>query len=94
MASHPTPGESSTLLMRKRENKLSKPSTISKSRRIVWAILTVAFVGGLVLFIRFQDLLAKIHPLFGLPKDPLDAALAILDKAPVIVSKSSSSLQR
>ncbi|KAG6886308.1 hypothetical protein C0993_006718 [Termitomyces sp. T159_Od127] len=84
MTSHPTLSEASTLLTHGRENKLSKPSTISKSRRIIWSILTVAFVGGLVLFIRFQDSLAKIHPLFGLPKDPLDAALVILDKAPVI----------
>ncbi|KAF5386137.1 hypothetical protein D9615_002341 [Tricholomella constricta] len=57
-----------------------------RTRGIIWGILTVLFVAGLVLLVGFQHLLAdRFYPLFGLlPKDPMLAALAILDKAPVI----------
>ncbi|KAG6861682.1 hypothetical protein C0995_013251 [Termitomyces sp. Mi166 len=83
--SHTTSNESSALLARSEESASTRPSAISKTRHIIWIILTVLFVGSLVLFVGFQHLLAELYPLFGLPKDPLDAALAILNRAPVIV---------
>lgn len=50
-------------------------------------MLTVLFVAALVVVMLFQHLLLNsFYPWLGLlPNDPMLAALAILDKAPVIV---------
>lgn len=63
----------------------------AKTRGIVWGGLTLLFVGALVLILGFQHVLADAFlPWIGmLPRDPMLAALAILDSAPVIVSLSA-----
>ncbi|KAF8070365.1 membrane dipeptidase-domain-containing protein [Lyophyllum atratum] len=96
MSSQTTPTESSSLLLGRRpqyreENGQAQATHCEadpKTRGIVWGVLTMLFVAGLVLLVGFQPLLEdKFYPLFGLlPKDPMLAALAILDKAPVIVN--------
>ena len=59
-------------------------------RRIVWGGLTFVFLAALVLLVGFQGIFGdSFAGWFGaLPKDPMLAALAILDKAPVIVRDS------
>lgn len=56
-------------------------------RAIIWTLLTLLFIVGLVVVLIFQDKLPdSLYPWLGrLPKDPMAAALIIMDKAPVIV---------
>lgn len=58
-----------------------------KVRAWVWGPLTVLFVAALVILLGFFHSLptALILWLGELPRDPMLAALAILDKAPVLV---------
>ncbi|KAL0072756.1 hypothetical protein AAF712_000519 [Marasmius tenuissimus] len=66
----------------------SHPPENSKPRVVVWSILTTLTLVALVVFLFFQDALPdslKLVPWIGGDvKDPMAAALAILDKAPVI----------
>ncbi|KAK1225291.1 hypothetical protein PQX77_011810 [Marasmius sp. AFHP31] len=66
----------------------SHPPENSKPRVVVWSTLTVLTLAALVVFLFFQDALPdslKLIPWIGGDvKDPMAAALAILDKAPVI----------
>ncbi|THV06703.1 hypothetical protein K435DRAFT_825800 [Dendrothele bispora CBS 962.96] len=59
-----------------------------KTRSVVWSILTIITIAALVVLLFFSDSLpdkVKLSPLIGgNPKDPMLAALGILDKAPVI----------
>jgi len=91
MSSQATPTEASSLLTGRRpqndgQARATHCEADPTTRGIVWGALTVLFVTGLVLLVGFQHLLEdRFYPLFGLlPKDPMLAALAILDKAPVI----------
>ncbi|KAG6821016.1 hypothetical protein H0H93_007906 [Arthromyces matolae] len=84
MSLYAEPNEASALLATDATGV--KPSSVPTHRRIIWSALSVIFAGGLVLLVGFQHLLADKHPLFGLPKDPLEAALVILSKAPVIAT--------
>jgi hypothetical protein len=61
-----------------------------KVRRIVWGALTLLFVAALVLLVGFQGIFGDPFAewLGVLPKDPMLAALVILDRAPVIVRDS------
>ncbi|KAG6812549.1 hypothetical protein H0H92_002318 [Tricholoma furcatifolium] len=77
------PTESSALLPSNRaheENGSQKLATTS-TRRIVWGALTILFFGGLAAFVGRQYILGNHGP-----QDPMDVALAIMEKAPVIVS--------
>ncbi|ESK91003.1 microsomal dipeptidase [Moniliophthora roreri MCA 2997] len=60
----------------------------SRARTIVWSILTALTVAALVVFLFFQDALpdsVKLIPwIGGNPRDPMRAALSILERAPVI----------
>ncbi|RDB24780.1 hypothetical protein Hypma_007998 [Hypsizygus marmoreus] len=62
------------------------PEANSKTRGIIWGALTLIFIVGLVLLLFFQHLLVdSFYSWLGvLPRDPVLAALVILDKAPVI----------
>ncbi|KAF9268765.1 hypothetical protein L218DRAFT_917800 [Marasmius fiardii PR-910] len=64
------------------------PSENSKPRVVIWSILTILTVAALVVFLFFQDDLPdalKLIPwIGGDPHDPMTAALAIMDRAPVI----------
>ncbi|KAF8813712.1 hypothetical protein BYT27DRAFT_7220083 [Phlegmacium glaucopus] len=57
-----------------------------KVRSIVWGVLSLLVLIALVLLLGFPGIFgdAIAERLGGLPKDPMRAALAILDKAPVI----------
>ncbi|KAJ7039169.1 membrane dipeptidase-domain-containing protein [Mycena alexandri] len=59
----------------------------TKARGIIWGLLTILVAGALVILLGAPQLLPDaLGPLVGrLPKDPLRAALRILDAAPVIV---------
>lgn len=61
-----------------------------KVRGIVWGALTLLLLVALVLFVGFQEIFSDCFAgwLGVLPKDPMLAALAILDRAPVIVRAS------
>ena len=61
-----------------------------KVRGIVWGALTSLLLVALVLLVGFQGIFGDSFAewLGVLPKDPMLAALAILDKAPVIVRGS------
>jgi membrane dipeptidase len=61
-----------------------------KVRRIVWGALTLLLLVAIVLLVGFQGIFSDSFAewLGALPKDPTLAALAILDKAPVIVRGS------
>lgn len=61
-----------------------------KVRGIVWGALTSLLLVALVLLVGFQGIFSDSFAewLGVLPKDPMLAALAILDKAPVIVRGS------
>lgn len=63
---------------------------------MVWSLLTVLFVAALVLLVGFESVFGDaLSPwLGGLPKDPMLAALAILNKAPVIVCISLITLYK
>lgn len=64
------------------------PDADVKTRGIVWGTLTLLFVAALVLVLGFPNVIAEspLHPWLGLlPKDPMLAAMAILDNSPVIV---------
>lgn len=58
-----------------------------KTRSIVWGGLTFVFIAILVPLVFFpHKMFDFLYPWIGLlPRDPALAALAILDKAPVIV---------
>jgi membrane dipeptidase len=59
-----------------------------KMRAAVWAALTTLFTVALVVLLFFPQIVPDaLAPVIGrLPKDPMRAALRILDNAPVIVS--------
>ena len=61
-----------------------------KVRRIVRGALTLLFIAALVLLVGFQEIFGDPFAewLGVLPKDPMLAALVILDRAPVIVRGS------
>lgn len=61
-----------------------------KVRGVIWGALTLLFLVALVLLVGFQGIFGDPFAgwLDALPKDPTLAALAILDKAPVIVRDS------
>lgn len=61
-----------------------------KVRGIVWGALTLLLFVALVLFVGFPEIFGDSFAewLGVLPKDPILASLAILDKAPVIVRGS------
>ncbi|KAJ7232772.1 membrane dipeptidase-domain-containing protein [Mycena haematopus] len=68
---------------------LPRPVTIEdigKTRAVVWAVLTTVFAASLVVLLIFPQVLPDaLAPLMGrLPKDPMRAALQILNEAPVI----------
>lgn len=58
-----------------------------KTRSIIWSTLTLVFIVILVPLVFFpQKISDSLYPWIGLlPRDPALAALAILDKAPIIV---------
>ncbi|KAG7090950.1 hypothetical protein E1B28_010020 [Marasmius oreades] len=60
----------------------------SRPRVVIWSILTILTVAALVVLLFFQDTLPdalKLVPwIGGDPHDPLTAALAIMERAPVI----------
>lgn len=57
-----------------------------KTRGVVWGVLTTVFVVTLLVLVNFPDWVGEcFYPWLGLPKDPMMAALVILDRAPVIV---------
>jgi membrane dipeptidase len=64
----------------------ARPSNL-KVRATIWGLLTLLFVVALVLLVGFEKVFGDaLAPYLGtLPSDPYLAALAILDKAPVIV---------
>ena len=66
--------------------KTAGPSNL-KVRATIWGLLTLLFVAALVLLVKFEKVFGDaLGPYLGtLPSDPYLAALAILDKAPVIV---------
>ncbi|KAF9564773.1 hypothetical protein CPC08DRAFT_630667 [Agrocybe pediades] len=84
------PNETSRLLNNDLNNHDAENQTPSgankRVRTVVWSVLTVLFVAALVLLVGFERSLGDpFAPWLGrLPKDPALAALAILDKAPVI----------
>ncbi|KAF8170290.1 membrane dipeptidase-domain-containing protein [Mycena galopus ATCC 62051] len=59
---------------------------IGRTRAAVWSVLTIIAAASLVVFLIFPHVLPDaLAPLVGrLPKDPMRAALQILDNAPVI----------
>ncbi|KAJ6497811.1 membrane dipeptidase-domain-containing protein [Mycena sanguinolenta] len=67
---------------------LPRPVTedVGKMRAYVWAVLTTIFAAGLVVLLIFPHVLPdSLAPLVGrLPKDPMRAALVILNDTPVI----------
>ncbi|KAK7057455.1 dipeptidase [Favolaschia claudopus] len=68
---------------------LPRPVTmedIGKTRAVIWTALTIIFAASLVILLIFPHILPDaLAPLVGrLPKDPMKAALQILDNAPVI----------
>lgn len=69
-------------------NGISEDGKESNARRVVWGVLMLLFIGAGVLLVGFAGSLGDAWaPWVGqLPKDPMAAALTILDKAPVIVS--------
>lgn len=92
MSSNGHPTEHSPLLANDGNQEHTDVQTTLKSdpkvRAVVWGSLTVLFVVAIILLVGFEDLFGDAFaPWLGkLPKDPHLAALAILDKAPVIVS--------
>ncbi|KAJ7497049.1 membrane dipeptidase-domain-containing protein [Mycena latifolia] len=79
-----TPDESTALLP---QHAVSAEKQVPGNiRGAVWAALTTVFAVSLVFLLGFPQLLPDaLAPLVGrLPRDPMRAALAILDKAPVI----------
>lgn len=86
--------ETSPLLDRQDTDELAPCKSNPKVRGIVWGALTLLFLVVLVLLVGFQGIFGDPFAewLGVLPKDPMLAALAILDKAPVIVRASSLSL--
>ena len=65
-------------------------SSNPKVRATIWAPMTLLFVVALVLLVGFEKVFGDtLGPYLGtLPSDPYLAALAILDKAPVIVGST------
>ncbi|KAF8906470.1 membrane dipeptidase-domain-containing protein [Gymnopilus junonius] len=91
MSSNGHPTENSPLLANDGNQEHTDIQTATKSnpkvRATVWGSLTVLFVAAIILLVGFESLFGDAFaPWLGkLPKDPHLAALAILDKAPVIV---------
>ncbi|KAJ7072556.1 membrane dipeptidase-domain-containing protein [Mycena amicta] len=58
----------------------------TRTRGVVWAVLTTVFAASIIILVAFPQLVPDaLAPLVGrLPKDPLRAALHILERAPVI----------
>ncbi len=81
--------ESTSLLNSKQETPCEADP---RTRGAVWSALTALMVAALVVLLFFQDSLPdRFAPWLGtLPKDPLLAALKILETAPVIVSHTGS----
>ena len=81
--------ETETLLAAHRRDidELTPCEANPKVRGIVWGLLTLLFLVAVVLLVGFQGIFsdACAEWLGVLPKDPMLASLAILDKAPVIV---------
>ena len=97
MTSNGRQSETSPLLgSEEHEDSLSTPKSNPKVRAIVWGSLTVLFVATVILLVGFEDYFGDAFaPWLGkLPKDPHLAALAILDRAPVIVSFGTGLLYR
>jgi membrane dipeptidase len=71
-------------------DELTPSQSNPKVRGIVWGALTSLFLVAVVLLVGFQGIFGDSFAewLGVLPKDPILAALAILDKAPVIVRGS------
>lgn len=71
-------------------NELTPCESNPKVRGIVWGALTSFVLVALVLLVGFQGIFGDSFAewLGVLPKDPMLAALAVLDKAPVIVRGS------
>ena len=86
------PSETAPLLPTDRQDidELTPCESNPKVRGVVWGALTLLFFVGLVLLVGFQEMFGDAFAgwLGVLPKDPMLAALAILDKAPVIVCDS------
>ncbi|KAG5638792.1 hypothetical protein H0H81_010021 [Sphagnurus paluster] len=76
-----TPRDGQNGAGRHKESRLSLITRI-----IIWGTLTLVFAVGLILLLGFKHVLSdKFHSLFGgLSKDPMTAALTVLDKAPII----------
>ena len=84
--STPTNGERAPLLG---DSERGQSGTgTSKARGVIWGVLTLLFLVATVLLVFFGKVFCDpFAPWLGtLPSDPNLAALAILDKAPVIVS--------
>ena len=64
-----------------------------RTRSIVWSVLTTLVVAVLVVLVFFENILPDtIAPWIGaLPKDPMRAALQIMETAPIIVRVTRSS---
>lgn len=73
------------VILAEREAAANRAATI---RAIVYGSLTLLFGVALVGMLFFWEELGGV--IGGLPKDPLKAALVIMDSAPVIVSNFSS----
>ena len=71
-------------------DELTPCESNKKVRGVVWGALTSLLFVALVLLLGFQGIFGDSFAewLGVLPKDPMLAALAILDKAPVIVRDS------
>lgn len=67
------------------ETALARVRRAANVRAIVYSALTAIFVVALVTLLFFWDK-APVGVGPGLPSDPYEAALVIMDKAPVIVS--------
>ncbi|KAF7298126.1 Dipeptidase [Mycena chlorophos] len=80
-----TPNETTTLLP-PAEAPEEEEIHYTRTRGIVWSVLTALFAVSVVILVWFPQVVPDaLAPLVGrLPKDPLKAAVQILDRAPVI----------
>ncbi|KAJ7128954.1 membrane dipeptidase-domain-containing protein [Mycena crocata] len=81
-----TPDESSALLPQHAKSAADDENRVGRTRATVWAALTTLFAAALIVLLCAPQLLPDAWaPLLGsLPRDPMRAALRILDNAPVI----------